>query len=99
MPNTRNTLAGKSTGKSDSAKRLQKNKAARDKKKKYDSEYQKSPDRVAYRVELNRANRQAGTYGNKDGKDMSHTKSGKLVKEAASTNRARNGRGGKSSKR
>lgn len=56
----------------------------------YDKEYQKSPERVKYREELNKANRKAGTYGNKDGKDMSHTKSGGLVKEAQSKNRARN---------
>lgn len=56
----------------------------------YDKEYQSSPDRKKYRVELNKENRKAGTYGNKDGKDMSHTKSGKLVKEAQSKNRARN---------
>jgi len=57
---------------------------------KYDSEYQASPARKKYRAQLNKANRKAGTYGNKDGKDMSHTKKGKLVKEAQSKNRARN---------
>ena len=56
----------------------------------YDKAYQKSPERVKYRTELNKANRDAGTYGNKDGKDMSHTKKGTLVKEAQSANRARN---------
>ena len=34
----------------------------------------------------------AKRYGNKDGKDMSHTKKGKLVKERQSKNRARNAR-------
>jgi hypothetical protein len=56
----------------------------------YEKEYQSSLERKKYRAELNKANRKAGTYGNKDGKDMSHTKSGKLVKEAQSKNRARN---------
>jgi len=56
----------------------------------YDKEYQSSPARKRYRAELNKANRKAGTYGNGDGKDMSHTKSGKLVKEKQSKNRARN---------
>jgi hypothetical protein len=56
----------------------------------YDKQYQSSEKRKKYRVSLNKANRKAGTYGNKDGKDMSHTKSGKLVKEAQSKNRARN---------
>ena len=42
-----------------------------------------------YRAELNRARRKAGAYG-KGGKDFSHTKSGKLVRENPSANRARN---------
>jgi hypothetical protein len=56
----------------------------------YDKQYQSSEERKKYRASLNKANRKAGTYGNKDGKDMSHTKSGKLVKENQSKNRARN---------
>ena len=55
-----------------------------------EKEYQSSPERKKYRALLNKANRKAGTYGNGDGMDMSHTKSGKLVKEAQSKNRARN---------
>ena len=42
-----------------------------------------------YRAELNRARRKAGEYG-KGGKDFSHTKSGRIVREDSSTNRARN---------
>ena len=56
----------------------------------YDKEYQCSKERKRYRAALNRANREVGTYGNGDKKDMSHTKKGKLVKEAQSKNRARN---------
>lgn len=56
----------------------------------YDKEYQASPERKNYRTQLNKANRKAGTYGNGDGKDMSHTKSGKLVSEPQAQNRARN---------
>jgi hypothetical protein len=56
----------------------------------YDKQYQSTKERKSYRSSLNKANRDAGTYGNKDGKDMSHTKSGKLVKESQSKNRARN---------
>ena len=52
--------------------------------------YQSTEKRKKYRAALNKANRKAGTYGNGDKKDMSHTKSGKLVKEAQSKNRARN---------
>jgi hypothetical protein len=54
---------------------------------------------VAYRVKLNQENRKRGTYGNGDGKDLSHTTSGKLVQEDQSTNRARNGKDGKSTKK
>ena len=79
----RNTLAGK--GKSNNTE-----KTGRDYKKEY-KEFQGSDKQKKYRAELNKANRDAGSYGNKDGKDMSHTKSGKLVKEAQSKNRARQG--------
>lgn len=61
------------------------------KKKKYDREYSAKPSAIKKRVEANRANRNAGTYGNGDGKDASHTKSGKLIFESQSKNRARNG--------
>jgi len=55
-----------------------------------EKEYQSSPARKKYRALLNKANRKAKTYGNGDNMDMSHTKSGKLVKELQSKNRARN---------
>ena len=95
----RNKLAGKSTGKSKSAKGYAENPESRKKKLAYDKKYQSTPERVAYRSGLNKANRDAKTYGNGDGKDMSHTKSGRTVKEAASKNRARNGANGKSTKK
>lgn len=98
-PKKRNSLAGSKTGTSTSARRLQKSKEARDKKKAYDKKYHQSEERKKYRAKLNKANREAGTYGNKDGKDMSHDSKGKLKKESQSKNRARNGKGGKSSKR
>jgi hypothetical protein len=90
---TRNSLAGKSTGKSDSAKYFASHPAAKAKKDAYNKEYHATSERKAYRAELNKENRKDGTYGNKDGKDQSHTKSGKLVSEKASSNRARNGKG------
>lgn len=65
----------------------------------YDKEYQKTEERKNYRVELNKANRDAGTYGNKDGMDMSHTKAGSMVKENMKSNRARNGHNHKSTKK
>ena len=49
----------------------------------------KTTENKKYRAELNRARRKAGEYG-KGGKDFSHTKSGRLVRENSSTNRARN---------
>ena len=89
----RNSLAGKSLGRSKSAKYYAANPDAREKKNSYNKEYHSTPERKKYRAGLNKANRKAGTYGNKDGKDMSHTKSGRLVKEKQSSNRARNGKG------
>jgi hypothetical protein len=89
----RNKLAGKSSGKSKSAKYFAANPEAREKKNAYNKEYHSSEERKNYRTKLNKANRDAGTYGNGDGKDMSHTKSGKLIREKESSNRARNGKG------
>jgi len=84
---------------SKSAKYFRDNPEARKKKNEYNTAYHSTPERKKYRVKLNKANRDAGTYGNGDGKDMSHTKSGKLVKESASANRARNGKDGSSTKK
>tara|TARA_B000000557_G_scaffold1165_1_gene950 strand:- start:1689 stop:1952 length:264 start_codon:yes stop_codon:yes gene_type:complete len=49
----------------------------------------RSPENKQYRAELNKARRADGNYG-KGGKDYSHTKSGRLVRESPSKNRARN---------
>jgi len=95
----RNSLAGKSNGKSESAKYFSSHPEARKKKNSYNKQYHSTDERKSYRAGLNKANKEAGTYGNKDGKDKSHTKSGKLVSESQSKNRARNGKGGKSSKK
>lgn len=95
----RNTLAGTKKGTSKSAKYFQNNESAREKKKAYDKAYHSTPERKAYRAKLNKANRASGTYGNGDGKDLSHSKSGALRPEKQSSNRARNGKGGKSSKK
>ena len=65
-----------------------KNPKARRKRLKQQSEYQKRPERVAKRVELNRINRKKGKKG--DGKDVSHCKDGRTVLEKASSNRKRN---------
>jgi hypothetical protein len=64
-------------------------------------EYNNRPDQVAKRVELNREARQRKIYGKRhsNGVDLSHTKSGSMVLEKSSSNRARNGRNGKSTKK
>jgi hypothetical protein len=95
MKSKRNSLAGKHP----SYDKLGMSEERRKKKLAYDKEYHKSEERKDYRVDLNRKNRETGTYGNGDGKDMSHTKSGKLVSESKSTNRARNGHNKKSTKK
>lgn len=61
-----------------------------------EKEYQSSPERKKYRARLNKENRKRGTYGNGDGKDLSHTKGGKMVQEPMKRNRARNGHNNKS---
>jgi len=64
----------------------------RDYKKEYARDQKK---RSSYRSELNKKNREAGTYGNGDGKDVSHVKDvrkggakgGQTTMKKASTNR------------
>ena len=65
-----------------------KNPAARKRRLKQQSEYQKKPGRVKKRVELNKINRKVGKKG--DGKDVSHCAGGGTRLESASKNRARN---------
>ena len=97
----RNGNAGSKKGTSKTARYYQENPEAREKKNAYMKKYNNKPDQVAYREELNSANRKAGTYGKMTemGKDRSHTKSGKLVLESSKKNRARNGSNGKSTKK
>lgn len=75
------------------------NSEARKKRLEYQREYNKSDKEKKRRAELNKANRNAGTYGNGDNMDMSHTKDGKIVKENYRSNRARQGANGKSTKK
>ena len=58
-------------------------------KRAYDAEYQKDPQRVKYREQLNQERRRRGIYGSGDHMDVSHTKGGKLTLEPEHTNRAR----------
>lgn len=75
------------------------NPKAKAKKKAYDTKYHSTAKRRAYRSELNAENRRRGTYGNGDGKDVSHTKKGGTVLEAQSKNRSRQGAGRKAKKK
>ncbi len=60
--------------------------------KSYQKKYDASKLQIAKRSALNKENRKRGTYGNGDGKDVSHKKNGKTFLEKASKNRARKGR-------
>ena len=64
----------------------------------YDKKRNSSAKQKKYRAELAKARRKRGMMG-KGGADLSHTKDGKLVREAPSRNRARNGANGKSTKK
>jgi hypothetical protein len=59
------------------------NPEARKKRNEYQKEYNKSDKQVAKRVELNRENRKRGTYGDKNGMDLAHTKRGYVMKKAS----------------
>ena len=72
-----------------SAKNYRLNPKSRLKKNAAQRTRNKTTENKKYRAELNRARRKAGQYG-KGGKDFSHTKSGRIVRENSSTNRARN---------
>jgi hypothetical protein len=65
------------------AKYYKENPEARKKRNEYQKEYNKSDKQVAKRVELNRENRKRGTYGDKNGMDLSHTKRGYVMKKAS----------------
>lgn len=62
---------------------------ARRKKAEYDKKHNSKPSQKAKRRQLAKARRARGMMG-KGGSDLSHTKSGGLVKESPSKNRARN---------
>jgi hypothetical protein len=72
----------------DKPRGLKETETKRDYKKEY-KKFQSSKKAKKYRAELNKYNRDKGTYGNGDGKDASH-KGGKIVGfESASKNRGR----------
>jgi hypothetical protein len=65
------------------------NPEAREKKSETDKEFNKKPEQRKKRTELKQERRDRGVDG-KGGKDMSHTKDGRIVAEDPSKNRARN---------
>jgi hypothetical protein len=89
----RNSLAGKHP----SYDKLNMSEERRKKKIAYDKKYHATTERKKYRVELNKANKRLGSKS--DGKDVSHSKNGKLTLESSKSNRQRNGQGGGSTKR
>jgi hypothetical protein len=72
-----------------------KNPEAYAKKKKYEQERAKEPEQRKKYNERRRKKRALGLEGKMGNKDISHTRDGKLVLENRSTNRARNGEGGR----
>ena len=75
-------------GNSRTAKFYQNNPDARKKKIEYDTKYHSTPSRRKYRAILVALNREKGTYGNGDGKDVSHTSKKTTKLENQSKNRA-----------
>jgi hypothetical protein len=64
--------------------------------KSYQKRYDSSKLQIQKRAELNRKNREAGTYGNRDKKDVAHFRSGQTRLQSQSKNRAFNGHGKRS---
>jgi len=81
-----------------SARYYRRNPSARRVKAKKDTEVNARPSQQAKRRELAKARRERGMMG-KGGKDLSHTKSGRMVRESVKKNRGRQGANGKSTKK
>jgi hypothetical protein len=64
---------------------------ARKKRLEYQADYNKKPEQLKKRIELNKINRDRGTYGDKTGphagKDLAHHSSGRLTYKSPSKNR------------
>ena len=65
------------------------NPKAKRRRLKQQAAYNKTPRGLKIRIDANKLNRALNTYGNKDGKDASHTGPSKGKTENASTNRRR----------
>jgi hypothetical protein len=64
--------ARKADNRSRSSKFYDNNPDSKKKKMDYDKKYHSTEERKKYRAFLNKKNREAGTYGNGDGKDYDH---------------------------
>ena len=62
-------------------------------KKEDDTQYESSPERRKYQRELHRERRKRGMYGDKSGRDISHTEGGKFTVESQHANRGRHFKG------
>lgn len=83
-----------------SARYYRENPEARRKKALADKKINLRAEQRKKRAELKRARKRAKDRGaNLEGKDMSHTKDGRIVVEDESANRARQGANGKSTKK
>ena len=60
--------------------------------KSYQKKLDATPKQRKKRAALNKENRRRGTYGNGDGKDVSHKRDGSTVLESMKINRARVGK-------
>jgi|TARA_B100001094_G_scaffold179418_1_gene173716 hypothetical protein len=60
--------------------------------KSYQKKLDATPEQRKKRADLNAENRRRGTYGNGDGKDVSHKRDGSTVLESMKINRARVGK-------
>ncbi len=85
---TRNTLAGSKRGKSRTARYYQTHPEARKKRDAYATKYHSTPARKKYRATLQALNRDAGTSGNHDHKDLAHQSKTKVIQQDQSKNRA-----------
>ena len=80
-----------------SARNYAKNPSSYAKKKAYDRAFNARPEQKRKRAQLGRARNEAKRLGHAvTGRDMSHTRDGRMVLEYSSTNRARNGANGSS---
>ena len=81
------------------SKYYKKNPAARRRRLKQQARYNKTKRGLKIRTDANKCNRKMGTYGNRDGKDASHTGPKTCKKESMKINRTRPRKGKKYAKK